>query len=69
MKFTAIFLYVLLVVAVIFHSTEARPGWLKKRLKSAEKGVRRVRDRAQENLPVVAGYAGVVAQVGLVPGR
>lgn len=34
-----------------------------------EKGVRRVRDRARENLDVVAGYTGVAAQAGVLPGR
>ncbi|KAF7278233.1 hypothetical protein GWI33_008590 [Rhynchophorus ferrugineus] len=69
MKFFSYFVLVLVVVAVIFGSTEAKPSWLKKRLKAAENGVRRVRDRAQENLPVVAGYVGVAAQAGLLPGK
>lgn len=34
-----------------------------------EKGVSRVRDRARENLDVVAGYTGVAAQAGVLPGR
>ncbi|KAF7278230.1 hypothetical protein GWI33_008587 [Rhynchophorus ferrugineus] len=69
MKFLPIFVLILLVVATIFGSAEAKPGWLKKQLKSVEKSVRRVRDRAQENLPLVAGYVGVAAQAGLVPGK
>ncbi|XP_076250600.1 uncharacterized protein LOC143190279 [Rhynchophorus ferrugineus] len=69
MKFLPIFVFVLLVVSTIFVSTEAKPGWLKKQLKSVEKGVRRVRDRAQENLPLVVSYVGVAAQAGFVPGK
>ncbi|XP_076250602.1 cecropin-C-like [Rhynchophorus ferrugineus] len=69
MKFLPIFVLILLVVATIFGNAEAKPGWLKKQLKSVEKSVRRVRDRAQENLPLVAGYVGVAAQAGLVPGK
>ncbi|KAF7278228.1 hypothetical protein GWI33_008585 [Rhynchophorus ferrugineus] len=69
MKFLPVFVFVILVVATIFGNVEAKPGWLKKQLKSVEKGVRRVRDRAQENLPLVAGYVGVAAQAGLVPGK
>ncbi|KAF7278232.1 cecropin-A1-like [Rhynchophorus ferrugineus] len=67
MKLFSVFMLVLLVSAAIFNGAEA--GWLKKQLKSVEKAVRRVRDRAQENLPLVQGYVGVAAQAGLLPGR
>ncbi|KAH1027729.1 hypothetical protein HUJ05_001183 [Dendroctonus ponderosae] len=67
MKFFTIFLLVIVALSAVFGTTEA--GWIKKQLKKAEKGVRRVRDRARENLDVVAGYTGVAAQAGLLPGR
>ncbi|KAH1027738.1 hypothetical protein HUJ05_001192 [Dendroctonus ponderosae] len=67
MKFFTIFLLVLVALSAIFDATEA--GWIKKHLKKVEKGVRRVRDRARENLDVVAGYTGVAAQAGVLPGR
>ncbi|KAL1506520.1 hypothetical protein ABEB36_005868 [Hypothenemus hampei] len=63
MKLT-VFLLVLLALCAVFSTTEG--SWLKKQLKKAEKGVRRVRDRARENLDVVAGYTGVAAQAGLI---
>ncbi|KAH1020709.1 hypothetical protein HUJ04_010323 [Dendroctonus ponderosae] len=69
MKFFTIFLLVLVALSAIFDATEA--GWIKKHLKKviSEKGVRRVRDRARENLDVVAGYTGVAAQAVVLPGR
>ncbi|CAG9769239.1 unnamed protein product [Ceutorhynchus assimilis] len=67
MKIFTIFLITLVALCVAFGTAEA--GWLKKQLKKAEKGVRRVRDRARENLDVVAGYTGVAAQAGLFPGK
>ncbi|CAG9769240.1 unnamed protein product [Ceutorhynchus assimilis] len=67
MKFSTILLLVLVALCAAFGTAEA--GWIKKQLKKAEKGVRRVRDRARENLDVVAGYTGVAAQAGLLPGK
>ncbi|KAF7278224.1 hypothetical protein GWI33_008581 [Rhynchophorus ferrugineus] len=68
MRLSVILVFVLLIVSLTFQSVNARPSWLKKRLKSLEKAVRRVRDRARENLPLVSDYVGVAAQAGLIKG-
>ncbi|XP_049820940.1 cecropin-A-like isoform X2 [Aethina tumida] len=62
MKLGFVIIFTILIVSAFFGSTEA--GWLKKKLKKVEKAGQRVRDAAEKALPIVSGYAPIIATAG-----